>query len=177
MKKLNQLIFPLLIIVTSLISNSCGSSEDTTVLEEVKLENGEDHSLHLINSVESGKIEIDKTGSKDLIDYFKINDKGDEYLYDEIKFDGYKFARSYKLYNDMVGTITYETFYEEKNEAEGVKTAKEILIVLKEKLGNPDDYGDSYNEWDKKEYKVTFNVFDDGYTLLIDSHLEHDISF
>lgn len=165
------------ILSTSVFLNSCGSTKSEEKIEEIKLENGEDHSIHLIKTLESGKIEIDKSNSKELIEFFEINDKGDEYLYDEIKYDGYKLARSYKLYDNILGTITYETFYEEKNESDGEKAAKNILSFLKDKLGSPDDFGDTYNEWDKEKYKVTFNVFDDGYTLLIDTHLEHDIRF
>jgi hypothetical protein len=155
---------------------SCGGGSTTTeeTKEEIKLDNGQGHVKFLVNAFESGDLKIDKSTAKEITKYFDFEDDDDEYLNDDVKFDGYRLSRGYTMYDGVINSISYNTYYEDENEKDAKNDSKELLASLKETLGKSDNSGDTYFRWEKKNYEITFNIFDDGYSFYLRSYIEKE---
>lgn len=155
---------------------SCGgeTSETDKKEEKVKLEDGLGHVQQVIKAVESGDIKIDKSNKEDITKFFDFKSSSDEYLTDNKNFDGYRLDKSYTMADDVLNSISYNTFYDEGKEDEAEKDSKAVLEFLEKTLGDSEGSGDTYFTWTKSKYEISYNIFSDGYSLYIESFIEKE---
>ncbi len=153
---------------------SCGGGGADTEekAEEIKLEDGKGYVKQLISAIESGDIKVDKSTKKDITKYFKFEDSSDEYLSTDENFKGYRLDRSFTINEEVLNSVSYNTFYDDDAKDAAKKDSKEVLEYLKETLGKTESSGDSYFKWEKSKYEISYNIFDDGYSLYVKSFIE-----
>lgn len=173
MKNFKVLTIAALMAGASITFTSCGDGAATTEsAKDVKLDNGLGYVKQLTLAVEGGDIKMDKATSKELAKYFDIEDKDSEYLYGDVKFEGYKLNRSFNMYDGVLNSVSYNTFYDDDKKEDADKDSKEVLTYLKEKLGKAASESETYYQWKKESYDISVNIFKDGYSFNVNSHTE-----
>jgi hypothetical protein len=156
---------------------SCGGGDTTDTKEKeevVKLEDGLGYVKQLIKAVESGDIKVDKSTKKDITKYFDFTSSSDEYLSDENDFKGYRLDKSFTMADDVLNSISYNTFYDKGEEDLAKSDSKAVLEFLEKTLGESEGSGDTYFTWTKSKYEVSYNIFSDGYSLYVKSFIEKE---
>lgn len=176
MKNFKVLTIAALMAGAAFTFTSCGGGEktETEETEKVNLEDGLGYVKQLINAVESGDIKVDKSTKKDITKYFDFEDSSDEYLSDDKNFKGYRLDKSFTMYDEVLNSISYNTFYDEDEEDLAKKDSKAVLEYLEKTLGESEGSGDTYFTWTKSKYEISYNIFSDGYSLYVKSFIEKE---
>lgn len=128
----------------------------------------------LLLKIDNGAIEIDNTTPAGISKIFKLDDIDTTNMSKEFVYNSYHLDQSFTFYNQKLNVIAYNSFYND-NAHEEAKLASEVLRDhLLIKLGVP-DYPDEdlFTNWSKTNYQISFNIFNDGYSLYISSYKEN----
>ena len=125
----------------------------------------------IVGLLDKNKIEIDATSPSEIATLFKIKDVDTLYMFQDQEYEKYTLSKSFSFYQTQLNSISLNTFHLD-NDLTLIKTyASNALKELKKLLGEPTASGDSYYDWEKESYTITFSTFDDGYSFYIDSYI------
>jgi hypothetical protein len=89
-------------------------------------------------------------------------------------FDGYSFDVNFSMEDEVLESISCNTFYDDDKKKEAAKDSEEILEYLKKTLGEPDSDSNKYFDWTYGDYEISFNIFEDGYSIYVDPPYDYD---
>ncbi|MCB9194772.1 MAG: hypothetical protein H6598_00925 [Flavobacteriales bacterium] len=172
MKKLRLLtVATLLLAGTTATFTSCGGKGGDTE-ETIDLNSGYGLVQEMISSLDKGKITIDKSTSSEVAKLFGIDDEDEDYISADKNFEGYRFDKSFSFEDGVLNSISCNTFYDDDKKKEAKEDSEQVLEYLKKVLGNPESSSNKYYDWSLDNYEVSFNIFDDGYSLYVNSYIE-----
>lgn len=176
MKKLRLLTVATLLLAGSAATfTSCGGGKDGGDTEEtIDLNSGTGLVQELMGALDKGKIKIDESDSKSVAKVFSIKDEDEDYISADKNFDGYRFDKSFSFEDGVLNSISCNTFYDDDKKKEAKKDSEEVLEYLKKVLGEPESSSNKFYDWSLEDYEVSFNIFEDGYSLYVNSYIEPD---
>ncbi len=172
MKNFKVFTVAALIGASAMTFTSCGDKTETKEGEEKKeekssvdLSTGNGNVMQLVEGLESGAVAMDKATVSDIETYFDIKDKatGDN-IYTTSTFTGFKLNKSFTIFKDVLYQVSYSSFYDKGKEDLAKADNDELTKYFTEKFGTPGG-SEKYMTWDKENYKVTYSIYDDGYTI------------
>lgn len=171
MKKLRVLTVSTLLLAGSLATfTSCGGGEkdgDNTE-ENVAKDSGYGVVKQLMDAIDGGDLEMGSSSADDVKKVMDIDSDDDDYITLDKNFDGYSFDVNFTIEDGVLNSISCNTFYDDDKKKEAGDDADEILAYLKKLLGEPDSDSNKFYDWTYGDYEISFNIFDDGYSIYVD---------
>jgi hypothetical protein len=136
--------------------------------------NGYELVAQMMDAVYFGNIEIGVSSEYDVANIMDTYSDGYDYISIDKYFEGYTF--DVEFYFDESGdlsSISCNTFYDSGWEYEAEMDSYEVLEYLEILFGAPDSEGGDYNDWSFNDQEISFNIFEDGYSLYIDPSYDY----
>lgn len=175
MKKLRLLTVSTMLLAGGLATfTSCGGGEkDGEKTEEnASKDNGFAVVKQMMDAIDGGKLEMGASSADDVRKVMDIEDGDDDYITLDKNFDGYSFDVNFSMEDEVLNSISCNTFYDDDKKKEAKKDSEEILEYLKKLLGEPDSDSNKFYDWSYGDYEISFNIFEDGYSIYIDPPYE-----
>jgi hypothetical protein len=131
----------------------------------IDLSTGNGNVMQLVEALESGTIGMDKANASEIEDYFDMKGKasGDN-IYGSSTFTGLKLNKSFTIFKNVLYQVSYSSFYDKGKEDLAKADNEELTKYFTEKFGKSSG-SEKYMTWDTKNYKVSYSIYDDGYTI------------
>lgn len=96
-------------------------------------------------------------------------------------FTGYSFTAEWAFTDGTLSYFTIDTFYDEDKHSQAQQDGNEVRNLMKNIYGEPIESSDSeeavYSDWEVGELFISFDLFDDGYSIFVDPLLDLDFGY
>lgn len=173
MKKLRILTISALLLAGGATTfTSCGGGGEKE--EKPASDTGYAFIKQMMDALDEGDIEMGVSDANDIKKALDIKSDDDDYISLDKNFDGYSYDENFTIEDGVLNSISCNTFYDDDKKKEAKKDAEEILEYLKELLGKPESDSNKFYDWTFGDYEISFNIFEDGYSLYVDPPYDYD---
>lgn len=146
---------------------------------DIYANNGWDIVVPTMDAFYYGDLELEYSGVysiENVLDIY-IDDYdgyGDEYISIDKDFPGYSFSLEFYMVDGILESVTCNTFYDYDAYDDAEDDSYELLDYLCDQFGEPEGGKSDYNDWTLGGQEISFNIFEDGYSLYVEQPYDYD---